>query len=297
MNVTDGFDGEYFWLQAKDHLLRQGYAWVGLSAQDHSISVTPLSLKKFSAERYASLDVTGKAAVAQDGISYDIFAQSTQAVRQVPALMGGLAVKKVIGVGMSQSGLRMGVYLNYLHMQAPVHDAFLIQVMNPVLRDDLKTPVIKVLSETEAISVQLSVAQEDTPTRRSWWVAGASHGDATQRIGRTGVRIRDLGLNNTPNDNCAAGKTPTRSRVPLRHVINAAVESLQQNLVAGTAMPSAPMLSTELKSFALSLVRNEHGLAQGGIQLAHIAVPTARADGVECGAVGVWAPFDDAKLG
>jgi Alpha/beta hydrolase domain len=174
--------------------LRKGYAYVGLSAQDHSISVTPLSLKKFSLARYGQVDVTGTDTVPLDGLSYDMFAQTSMAVRNVPALLGGLPVQKVIGAGMSQSGMRLGVYLNYLHMRAPVYDAFLIQVMNPVLRDDLTTPVIKVLSDTEATPEQLSVAQEDTATRRSWWVAGSSHGDTTQRVGRTGVRIRDLGL-------------------------------------------------------------------------------------------------------
>lgn len=39
-NVTDGHDGEYVWLQAKELLLRGGYAYVGVSAQDHSVSVS-----------------------------------------------------------------------------------------------------------------------------------------------------------------------------------------------------------------------------------------------------------------
>jgi hypothetical protein len=296
VNVTDGFDGEYFWVQSKDHLLRKGYAYVALSAQDSSISVTPLSLKKFSPARYGSIDVTGGGTAPLDGLSYDIFAQASQAVRNAPALLGGMPVRKVIGVGMSQSGLRLGVYLNYLHMRAPVYDAFLIQVMNPALRDDLATPVIKVLSETEATPVQLSVAQDDTPTRRSWWVAGASHGDTMQRVGRTGVRIRDLGLANTPNDSCAGATTPMRSRVPLRHVLNAAVESLQLQITRGTPPPSAPPLATEFRSFAVSLARDEHGNGRGGVRLAHVEVPTARTNGQECGAPGAWVPFDDAKL-
>lgn len=54
LNVTDGFDGEYFWVQAKDHLLRSGYAYVGLSAQDKAVSGGPLSLKQFSPVRYSS---------------------------------------------------------------------------------------------------------------------------------------------------------------------------------------------------------------------------------------------------
>ena len=212
---------------------------MGLSAQDHSISVTPLSLKKFSLARYGQVDVTGTDTVPLDGLSRTIFAQTSMAVRNVPALLGGLPVQKVIGAGMSQSGMRLGVYLNYLHMRAPVYDAFLIQVMNPVLRDDLTTPVIKVLSDTEATPVQLSVAQEDTATRGPGGLPVAA--TATRRsawaVPASGFAA------NTPNDSCAGAPTPMRSRVPLRHVVSAAIDALQRQITDGTSAPSAPPLA------------------------------------------------------
>jgi len=117
----------------------------------------------------------------------------------------------VIGIGMSQSGSRLGVYTNYIHMRAPIYDAFIIQVATPAIRDDLPAPLIKVLSETEASSGNLNADQPDTALRKTYWIAGSNHGDQTQRMGRNAVRIRDLGLQNTPNDSCGpGGSTPTR---------------------------------------------------------------------------------------
>lgn len=246
LNVTDGFDGEYFWVQAKDHLLREGYAYVGLSAQDNAISVSPLSLKKFSTTRYGSLDVTGAGTVTADALSYDIFSQAAKAVRSVPSVIKGLSVQNVLGIGMSQSGMRLGVYANYLHKQAPIYQGFLIQVANQPIRDDLGTPVIKVLSESEATSNSLTGSQADTPTRRTWWVAGSSHGDSVQRMGRTPVRLRDLGLSNTGNDACAGGATPTRPRTPFKHVVSAAVYHLKRQVETGALPPSGAELSMPL---------------------------------------------------
>jgi hypothetical protein len=50
-------------------------------------------------------------------------------------------------------------------------------------------------------------------------------GNTIQRVGRTGVRIRDLGQANTPDDSCAGVATPMRLRAPLRHVVNAAIDN------------------------------------------------------------------------
>lgn len=296
LNVTDGIDGKYFWVQAKDYLIRAGYAYVGISAQDNSISVTDRSLKKFSPTRYGSLDVTGEGKIANDDLSYDIFSQAAQVAKNDPQVLGGMPVQKIIGIGMSQSGIRFGNYLNYIHMKAPVYDAFLVQVWNPSIRDDMTTPVIKVMSESEANSTWLAVAQEDTPTRHSWWVAGTSHGDQTQRFGRTGVFTRDLGATNVKNDACATG-APTRPRTPLRHVINSAIYHLQMQIKSGAIPPSGPAFTTAFKGASISIVRDANGNALGGIRMASSDVPVARADGLDCGGfIGAWVPFTEEKL-
>lgn len=302
LNVTDGFDGEYFWVQAKDYLLRAGYAYIGISAQDNSISVTALSLKKFSPTRYGSLDVTQngvfpvKTDMSGDALSYDIYSQVAKAARTVPNVLKGLSVKNVLGIGMSQSGMRMGGYANYVHNRANIYDAFLIQVANQTVRDDLSVPLIKVLSESESTSV--GGDQTDTVKRHTWWVAGTNHGDAIQRLGRTGVRLRDLGPQNTGNDNCIVNgvTTPTRSRTPYRHVLNAAIYSLKNQVETGAIPAAGPRFKTTSSGSTVSVVRDGNGNVQGGIRLAHMEVPTARVDGVICGNVGAWIPFDDNAL-
>src|SRR5690349_11122737 len=47
-NVTNNFDAENMWFFAWEHMLRDGYIWVGVSAQNAGIT----ALKKFSMERY-----------------------------------------------------------------------------------------------------------------------------------------------------------------------------------------------------------------------------------------------------
>ena len=293
LNTSDGFDGEYFWVQAHKHVVRDGYVYVGLSAQDQSMAHATLGLKVFSPTRYGGLDVTGggDACCADAQTAHDIFAQAGRAVRSNPAILRGLDVRNVIGIGMSQSGRRMSVYANYVHLGAPVYNAFLFQVHNSPLRDDLGVPVIKVLSESEYDN---QIAKEyDTDLRKSYWVAGTSHGDILQRTGRNGVRLRDLGVALTPSDACGPtgplGERMTRTRTPLAHVINAAVHHLKANVERRTPLPSAPTPTWAPSPAWVS--RDARGNALGGIQLAAMVAPTARADGLECGNIGVWEPF------
>ena len=212
-------------------------------------------------------------------------------------MLKGLTVKNVIGVGMSQSGSRLGVYTNYIHMRAPIFDAFLIQVATPAIRNDLTAPLIKVLSETEASSGNLNADQPDTALRKTYWIAGSNHGDQTQRMGRNAVRIRDLGLQNTPNDSCGTdGSTPTRSRVPFRHVLNAAVFHLKRQVELGVQPPSGPRFMRASPAPNAGVLRDSAGNAVGAIRTAHMDVPTARANGTECALIGAWVPFTTAQL-
>jgi hypothetical protein len=298
LNTSDGFDGEYFWVQTHKHVVRDGYVYVGLSAQDQSMAHATLGLKVFSPTRYRSLDVTGAgdACCGDAQTAHDIFAQAGRAVRDNPGVLRGLDVRNVIGIGMSQSGRRMSVYANYIHLGAPVYNAFLFQVHNSPLRDDLGVPVIKVLSESEYDN---QIAKEyDTDLRKSYWVAGTSHGDIVQRTGRTGVRLRDLGVGLTPSDACGPtgllGERMTRTRTPLAHVLNAAVHHLKARVERRTPLPSA--VAPKWAPEPAFVERDARGNALGGIQLAAMVAPTARADGLECGNIGVWEPFTAEQL-
>src|SRR4030095_14629622 len=68
-NVTNGFDAENLWFFAWEHILRSGYAWVGVSAQRVGVD----RLKTWNSARYGTLDVTQGGTITNDALSYDIF--------------------------------------------------------------------------------------------------------------------------------------------------------------------------------------------------------------------------------
>src|SRR3954468_6569834 len=101
VNVTNGFDAENLWFFAWEHVVRSGYAWVGVSAQRVGVD----RLKSWNATRYGSLDVTqGGTITPTDALSYDIFAQVGQAIRTPGSvdILGGLRAKNIIATGESQ---------------------------------------------------------------------------------------------------------------------------------------------------------------------------------------------------
>ena len=295
-NVTSGYDIEALWFRIHEFVLREGYAWVGISAQDNGVSGSPNGLKLWSPTRYGTLNVTDSGTVATDLLSYDIYAQAAQAIRSVPSVMGGLPVHKVIAAGVSQSAGRLSVYLNAVHTRDPVFDAALLYIGGTKVRDDLNIPVLKLLSETELAAPQVDEKpslQPDTENIRIWMMAGTSHSDWASGIVRNGIVRRDL-----PNvplyDTC---DQPSRSRIQDRYVISASIVALD-NWIDGVEPPHAPSL---ISGNPPAVVRDSRGNALGGIRLATFAVPIALDQGPNsgpgtCFLNGVHIPFDTATL-
>jgi Alpha/beta hydrolase domain len=298
LNVTSGYDVDVHWFQQHEYLLRSGYAYVGVSAQNNGISATPNGLKAWNPVRYGTLDVTAGGTVMQDRLSYDIFSQAAQAVRSVPRVMGGLPVRYAFAVGASQSAGRLAIYLNAVHVRDPIFDGALLTVGGQKIRTDLSIPVIKLLSETEHVNAgtnELPVLQPDTDKIRIWGVAGASHTDAHAIAGRGAVLLRDLGL--PAADNCTY---PSRSRVRFNHVMNAGIDHLIEWIKEGEQPPHAP--SFQILSVSPPIVaRDSYGNAIGGIRLATIEVPVALDNGTNAGPGlcfldGTHIPLDDVTL-
>jgi hypothetical protein len=312
LNVTNGYDTDVLWLYQKEFFLREGYAWVGVSAQGVGVSRPPNGLKVWNPSRYGSLNVDGHGTVTGDALGYDIYTQAGAAVRNVPAVLGGLRPQMVIAAGQSQSAGRLGPYLNAVHPLTPVYDAALLTVNNTAIRADLALPVIKVLSETEWAT---SRSQRDTNRVRIWTVAGSTHSEQYSLLSRAAFLKRDLGLEAV--DAC---ETPARSRVEIRYVYNAAVDALVKWVRAGTAAPRGPALEFDEQAAPVAvgrgggrggagtsaeaargattqpLKRDEFGNALGGIRLAEIAVPVARESAESCGLGGTHVPFDAATV-
>ena len=129
LNVSGGLDAAPDWISAHTELIREGCAWVGVSAQyvgvegGNSILGLPVTpLKTTDPERYGSLVHPG------DSFSYDIFSQSAQAIRRPAGIspLGDLKISAVIAAGESQSAFRMVTYINAIHPLADIYDGFLV---------------------------------------------------------------------------------------------------------------------------------------------------------------------------
>jgi hypothetical protein len=285
-NVTAGYDLDALW--SPDHVMRSGYVWVGVSAQRVGVN----QLRGWSPTRYGSLDVTGGAVFNADELSYDIFAQAAAAVRSPAGVapLGELEVDEVLAIGASQSAGRMVVYYDRVLPQVtPVFDGYSFIVGSAPTRVGPE-PVFQVLSETD---VRVPVRRPDSDVFRRWEVAGTAHSGYAGQVYRAPLSERDLGA--VPMYQCT---NPPFSRVPLGHVVTASYDHLRRWVRRGIEPPSAPYLEFAADG---TKVRNELGLAQGGIQLSQVSVPTALNHGDNSGQTfcflfGTHVPFDEAQL-
>ncbi len=280
-NVTAGYDLDALWNRRH---VRDGYAWVGVSAQRVGVD----QLRGWSPTRYGGLDVTGGGAFTTDQLSYDIFAQAGEVVGD---LLGGLEAERVLGIGASQSAGRMTIYYNsVLPQELPVFDGYAFIVGTAPSRVGSE-PIIQVLSETDVTNPL--TRRPDSDVFRRWEVAGAAHSGWEGSEYRAPLQVRDLGA--APVYQCT---NPHFSRVPLSQAIQAAYGHLARWVDGGAPPPHAPYLEFT----GTTKVRNALGLAQGGIQLSQVAVPTALNTGSNSGPsfcilFGTHIPFDDAQLG
>ena len=153
-NVTIGVDFEFATAEASEYLLREGYAVAIVSAQRVGVE----RLKTWSPQRYPGLSVDvnkcgadGTSLCTGDPLSYDIYAQITQALKDnvggTAAPMPGLRVKDTIAIGQSQSAGRLAIYYNTIQPLHNLFDGFAFWDRSGQLRSDLTVPAISVDSE------------------------------------------------------------------------------------------------------------------------------------------------------
>lgn len=323
LNVSGGVDANPDWMQTHTQLIRDGYAWVGVSAQAGGLNAT----KSSDPVRYASLSHPG------DSFSYDMFSQAGQAVRRDPTILGGLKVKRVLAVGESQSAGRLVTYLDAVHLSAGVYDGFLVHsrggggaplaqsplpavtVPNPTaIRDDLRVPVFVYQAETDVFNSNLGARQDDTRWFRLWEAAGTAHYDTYGLM----IGGRDIGDGRGAVEALASMRNPTNDPVPgvitcnlaintgpMHWHLDAVVHHLNEWVAKGTPPPKAPRLETTGSS-PVAFVLDESGNATGGVRSPHVDAPIARLGGVGnsgegplgqfCRLFGTTVPFTDAEL-
>ena len=293
-NVSAGFD-----LYGGDSLeiLEGGYAYVGVTTQRvgvHGLPPTPMGLAAWDPERYGSLSIPG------DDYSYDIFTQAAQVVgRDRPDApvdpLGGLDVRHLIAQGGSQSAGRLATYVNAVHPLARAFDAYLLTIYfgsgsglevgdfvvnlaspdvnrraalrgSNRLRDDIDALVMVVNSELEAIACY-DVRQPDTDRFRYWEVAGTCHVSVQGMVVRRPKFERDFGSES------AMPVAPGINEVPMIPLFDSATHYLHSWLNGGPPPPIQPRIS--FAGDPPEIVRDEHGLAVGGIRLPQVEVPVA----------------------
>ena len=303
VNATNGWDTPIHWFEQKEMFLRKGYAYVGVTNQNATISGEN-GLKAWSPTRYGDFDVTNGGTVPAEGLSNDIYSQAAKAVRALPVVLGGLPIKKVIGVGESQSGSRGAAYFNYVHpLTGNIFDAGLVTQTTSAIRTDLTIPMIRIMTETEFRTVAANSAsvQPDTPMFKAWFVTGSTHSNLTSLLPRSAQYVRDFN-GKAIGDTCSISQN---SRLPLTYAYNAATVALEKYLDNGTALPTSPR-PTYQTAAPSGLQRDADGIALGGIRYPDVAVPVAMASGVvqgvtaagtPCGNLGgTYVPFTKARL-
>lgn len=299
VNVTAGRDMDIDWFQVGAHFLRNGYAWIGLSAQRVGVR----HLNDWSPTRYGSLDVTNGGAIENDALSYDILSAVAKAVRTPGEVdvLEGLVVERVFATGHSQSASRLAIYLNNVHPLQPVFDAVVVHGGGGLIRDDKSVKVFKLMAETD-MPRRLSSRQPDTNNFRQWEVAGSSHVDIFFGEERAKVVALSEGLDPaTAAMRDLVCDRPVYSRVPFRYVMHSAFDHLVRWVDEGTVPPLAFPIQAARPGAPTVFARDESGNARGGIRLAAHAVPTATNTGMNSGSgfcrlYGSHEPFDDSKL-
>ncbi len=295
VNVTSGYNLDLQWQVSRDYFTRQGYAYVGVSAQRVGVQQAPYGLTTWSPTRYGTLDVTDGGAIADDSLSYDIFSQAGRAVKAYQSILSGLRPKLMIAIGASQSASRLTPYYNSIHPLHRVYDGFLLHVGGGPFRTDIPTKLLRINTEREIVSGQATLRQADSNTFRAWEIAGGSHVDYWYMTYRQELVSRDqLAPFNYQCDK------PPLSHVNNKYVLNAGYDELVDWVSHGRPPATAQPIRVT-STTPLVIPRDANGLVYGGIRLAEVDVPTATNDGANgtssfCVLYGSHTPFSPDKV-
>lgn len=316
MNVTSGADIATDYGFVSEEIIRRGHAWVGVSTQSVSVNGTEgdfvggglidsRGLKLIDPDRYGDLVHPG------DSFAYDIFTQAGAAVVGLGSapVLGDLEAGHVIAMGESQSAAFLTGYINSVHPVDDFYDGFLVHsrgggapdpsgtrldfVDDAVrIRDDLTAPVFVFEAETDVVLLGfVNARQADTDLLRTWEVAGSAHAD-TYTLAASAGFPRDpslgsvIGCENPINDG------------PHHETLQAAVSHLVAWVVDGTPPPTAPPLDI----VDGQLVRDELGIATGGVRTPPVDVPLRvlsgdpGSDGGACFLFGETRQLDEAEV-
>ncbi|NEC90934.1 hypothetical protein G3I71_35200 [Streptomyces sp. SID12501] len=317
LNVSAGMDSAPEWIYTHNELIREGFAWVGVSAQAVGVNAA----KAADPVRYAGLSHPG------DSYSYDIYSQAGKAVKDSAAtVLDGLRPRTVLANGESQSAFRLTTYVNAIHPLVSVYDGFLVHsrrdigaplsqapqanVPTPAVvrfRTDLDAPVLVVQAENDVLALgSLAARQDDTPRLRLWEVAGTAHADAYIGLGAgddgsgtAGLQGLNLMLSPPTRTGCASPINTGQAH----YVLDTAQYALNRWVTTGIPPAKAPRLQVDTSGPAPAFVLDAHGNVNGGVRTPAVDAPLATLSGLGqagesfCFLFGTTTPFGAEKLG
>jgi hypothetical protein len=169
------------------------------------------------------------------------------------------------------------------------------------IRRDVGVPVLLVETETDLINPRLrylAARQPDSKELRTWEVAGASHADSyfEKSLGDLGDGSAEVAVLDPTKASGGALKCPTLLNAGAAYaVVSAAVAGLERWVRDGTPPPKAPRIVTSGKGAAATIVRDEHGIARGGIRTPIVDAPIATNDGEDNGGSNMCFLFGHTK--
>jgi hypothetical protein len=287
LNVTNNYDLDALWLRSSEQILRNGDAYIGVSAQTAGV-YSATGLKAWSPHRYSAVNIPTSGYFVAEPAAYDIFAQALQGIRQPTGVnvLDGLPLRTLIATGTSQSAGTMLAYSSlYGTAYRSLVDGYLIaevstQTMQastigtslpltaaslPAVISSLGVPVMVINTETDSSFIPLP----ETSNYRLWEVAGTTHVDYDFHLALAPVYERDFGHPLEYNPGCSANPY---SRIPFRYAQNAAMDALVRWARTGTPAKAQPGFKYNLLG---SIARDPDGNALGGVRLPEQDVPTA----------------------
>jgi hypothetical protein len=304
VNVTAQFENAVDTISAHEMLLREGYAFVHVSAQAAGVCCTPLTPKVWDPVRYADLSHPG------DDYAFDMFTQIARAIRSTAKNdpMGGLRAKRILAAGQSQSASRLSTYVREVQPSAKAIDGFLIHGGGSrAFAKPLTAKVLHLMSEAEA-----SPEKRTTGTNyRLWEIAGSAHSDFWtgyhQVFGQGPYTLAHAPKAPSADDgemHEVAGNygeiahplhgvcTVAGASFPMRYSVNAAISHLHRWTSGGAAPPSGPRFELDGEEIA----RDEHGNGLGGVRLPPVVAPVATYMTTTCALGGITIPFTDDEI-
>jgi hypothetical protein len=312
LNVSGGLDADPDWTQTHNELIRDGFAWVGVSAQSTGVNQLKCPAQIAAPGCFVAPGDPGRyggpggLVHPGDSYSYDIFSQAGQAIRDNAAtILGGLTPQKLIAAGESQSAGRMVTYIDAVQPITHVYDGFLVHsrgaagaplaqtplaTMNTpsptFIRTDLPQPVFVFQTEFD-ISGAFTARQVDTNVFRQWEAAGTSHFDTYGLL----IGPSDTGNGQGAVANLTAMQNPTdipgpggQCTLPINTggahwLLDSAVFWLNQWVTRGTPPPSAPPLQIASTS-PFAYAKDANGNTIGGVRSPQVDAPIAVLAGI-----------------